>query len=161
MALSRVAVIAVIVSIANITCASASRAFEFDKECIELRQKLAEASGTPEEVAEETETDPRLLTALLRDEKYVCTPADKDYLARQVAKDAKIVAHLEQIVAKCPQYIDPEPLRKQLTGDDAKPDSEANEILSGFSETKRFLSFAKEAQKLHLKASGICDGKQR
>lgn len=149
------------ISVATISCAGITHAFEFDKECIELRQKLVEASGTGQEVAEETETDPRLFKDLLTNEKYACTPADKDYLKRQVAKDAKIVAALEQIVAKCPQYIDPEPVRKQLTGDDAKPDSEATEILNAFSGTKRFLSFAKEARKLHLRGASICDGEPK
>lgn len=148
-------------SLANIYGAGVSRAFEFDKECIELRQKLAEATGTEQEVAEESETDPRLFKDLFSNEKYVCTPADKDYLMRQVAKDAKIVGHLEQIVAKCSQYLDPEPIRNQLTGDDAKPFSEANEILSAFSDMKRFLSFAKEAQKLHISGASICDGNPR
>lgn len=143
---------------ANLSGVSASQAFEFDKACIELRQQLAKAAGTEQEVAEETETDPRLLKDLLSNKQYVCTPADKDYLKRQVIKDSAIVGNLEQIVAKCPQYVNPEPLRKQLTGDDAKPGSEANEILSAFSGTKRFLSYAKEAQKLHIRGAAICDG---
>lgn len=141
---------------AILSYSSICRAFEFDPQCLDLRRQLTEAAGTVQEVEEETETDPRLLTAVLRDETYKCTSADKDYLKRQIAKDAKLVTLAGEIVAKCAQYVNPDAVRKQLTGDDAKDDSEAKQTLNAFSDLKRFLGYAKDAQGLHIKAAGIC-----
>ena len=78
-------------SLANMFCTDARAAFEFDKTCLEHHDKLIEAMGTSEEIAEETETDPILMTKILTDKSYQCSSADKSYLKRQVEKDGKII----------------------------------------------------------------------